>query len=85
MRRIKKVDEFVELFFSMRPCHRNVIYVTPPYEGFKRRLGQYVLFKITHEKVNVGRCHFCAHFCAMKLQVMVVFEFTVIHGKDHSY
>ena len=38
MRRIKKADEFVELFFSMGPCHKNVIYVTPPYEGFKRRL-----------------------------------------------
>ena len=24
MRRIKKVDEFFELFFSMGPCHTNV-------------------------------------------------------------
>ena len=39
MRRIKKVDEFVELFFSMGPYHIDVIYVMPPYKGFKGRLG----------------------------------------------
>ena len=39
MRKIKKVDEFVELSVSMGPCHKNIIHVTPPYEGFKRRLG----------------------------------------------
>ena len=39
LERIKKVDESVELFFSMGPYHKIVIYVTPPYEGFKRRLG----------------------------------------------
>ena len=33
MRRIKKVDEFIELFFSMEPYHKDVIYVTQPYEG----------------------------------------------------
>ena len=33
MRRIEKVDEFVELFFLMEPYHKEVIYVTPPYEG----------------------------------------------------
>ena len=67
MRRIKKVDEFVELLFSTGPYHKNVIYVTPPYEGFKWRLCQYFLFKITHEKVDVRRCHFCAHCCAVQL------------------
>ena len=66
MRRVKKVDEFVELFFSMESYHKDVIYVTPPYERFKRRLGQYFLFKITHGTVGVGRCHFCAHCCAVQ-------------------
>ena len=36
---MKKVDEFVELFFSMGSYHKDVIYVTPPYEEFKMRLG----------------------------------------------
>ena len=67
MRRIKKVDEFVELFFPMGPYHKDVIYVTPPYERFKGRLDRYFLFKITHEKVIVGRCPFCAHYCAVQL------------------
>ena len=40
MRKIKKVDKFIELFFPMGPYHKDVIYVTPPYEGFKGRLGQ---------------------------------------------
>ena len=31
IRRIKEVDEFIELFFPMGPYHKNVIYVTPPY------------------------------------------------------
>ena len=39
MRKIKIADEFIDLFFSMGPYHKNVIYVTPPYEGFKRRLS----------------------------------------------
>ena len=39
MRRIKKADEFIELFFHMGPYHKDVIYVTPPYERFKGRLG----------------------------------------------
>ena len=39
MRRTEKADEFVELFFSMGPYHKNNVYVTPPYEEFKRRLG----------------------------------------------
>ena len=33
--RVKKVDEFVELFFYMGSYHEHVIYVTPPYQGFK--------------------------------------------------
>ena len=41
MRKIKKVDGLVELFFPMGPYHKDVIYVTPPYEGLKGRLGQY--------------------------------------------
>ena len=39
MRRIKKADEFVEGFSSMGPYHKDIIYVTPPYKRFKRRLG----------------------------------------------
>ena len=39
MRRIKKADEFNELFFSMGLYHKDVIYVTSPYKGSKRRLG----------------------------------------------
>ena len=31
MRRIKKVDEFIELFFLTGPYHKDFIYVTPPY------------------------------------------------------
>ena len=38
MRRIKKVDEFIELFFPMGLYHKDVIYVTPLYEKFKGRL-----------------------------------------------
>ena len=33
MRRIQKVDKFIELFFPMGPYRKDVIYVTPPYEG----------------------------------------------------
>ena len=39
MRRIKKVDKFIEFFFPMGPYHKDVIYVTPPYKGLKGRLG----------------------------------------------
>ena len=39
MRRIKKVDGFFEVFFSIGPYHKDVIYVTPLSERFKRRLG----------------------------------------------
>ena len=39
MRRIQKVDGFVELFFPMGPYHKDVIYVTPSYKGFKGRWG----------------------------------------------
>ena len=48
MRRIKKADEFVELIFSMGSYHKDVIYIMPLYEEFKRRLGKYVLFKVIH-------------------------------------
>ena len=39
-----------------------------------------ILFKITHEKVGVGRCHFSAHCCAVyaskgSLFHVVVFAF----------
>ena len=39
MTRIKNVNEFVELSFPMGPYHKDVIYVTPPYEGFKGEIG----------------------------------------------
>ena len=39
IRRIKKADELVELFFPMGPYHKDVIYVMPQYERFKVRLG----------------------------------------------
>ena len=34
-RRIKKVDEFVVLFFPMGPYHKDIMYVTPPYKGLR--------------------------------------------------
>ena len=38
IRRIKKVDDFIKLFFPMGPYRKDVIYVTPPYWRFKGRL-----------------------------------------------
>ena len=35
MKRIKRVDEFVELFVPTGPYHKDAIYVTPPYEGLR--------------------------------------------------
>ena len=67
MRRIKKVDEFVELFFTMGAISKDIIYVTPPYEGFKRNWANIFCSKSSMKRLAIGRCHFCAHCCAVQL------------------
>ena len=59
IRRIRKVDEFVELFSLMGPYHKDVIYVMPLYEEFNNSIAAHLHVKSTdaHQYLLSSSCH----------------------------